>query len=225
AARGAGCSQPALCALLRRKRLLAQGSHTTWRQALAIGLAFCFPGDAGLLEWALESPIAAASASDPLARYERISPRLSFTEYVGLSMRSVHRWSRAHRNMGGGHGEAPLMLMRLYPKKKGGMGWIYVRPDRSSGSVGLKDRSRITARRQPNTTCAHPPARSADEKTAAIEAGTGKQLSVEFGAARRLRCTSALWDWAKWTVEKLDDTRTFLMELGDFRAYLYDLCQ
>ncbi|CAK0838668.1 unnamed protein product [Prorocentrum cordatum] len=203
-------------------------AHCTWRRALAIGLAFSFLGDTGLLEWALESPIVAANASDPLSRYERISPRLTFTVYVGLSMSSVHRWSRMCRNVG----EVVLTLMWLYPKMK----------------------------RQPNTTYAHFPALSADEKTAAIEAGTEKQFSMEFGAARWRSWVSLLgwarsaavamwatsswgtsggqiffawraalyfraWDWAKWMVEKLDDTHTFLMELDDFRAYLYDLYQ
>ncbi|CAK0835831.1 unnamed protein product [Prorocentrum cordatum] len=228
AARGVGCSQPTLYVLLPRERLLAQGFHTTCRRALAIGLAFSFLGDTGLLEWALESPILAGNASDPLSRYERISPRLSFTEYDGLSMSSEHRWSRMYRNTGGGQGEVVLMLMRPYPKKKGDMRWIYVRPVRSLGSVGCRDRSRITAKRQPNTTYAHFPALSAKEKTAAIGAGTEKQLSTSGGLicfAWRAALYFRAWDWAKWTVEKLDDTRKFLMELDDFGAYLYDLYQ
>ncbi|CAK0837708.1 unnamed protein product, partial [Prorocentrum cordatum] len=227
AARGVGCSQPTLYVLLPRERLLAQGFHTTWRRALAIGFAFSFLGDTRLLEWALESPILAANASHPLSRNEHISPRLSFTECVGLSMSSVHNWSRMYRNTGGGQGEVVLMLMRLYPLKSD-MRWIYVRPDRSLGSVDIEDRARITAERQPNATYAHFPALSAEEKTAAIEAGTEKQLSMEFGLvffAWRAALYFRAWHWAKWAVEKLDDSHTFLMELDGFRAYLCDLYQ
>ena len=80
--------------------------------------------------------------------------------------------------------DGPDVDEALLHEEKGDTRWIFVRPDRTLGSVDIKDRSRITAKRQPNINYEAFPTMTADEKTAAIEAGTEKQLSMEFGAAK-----------------------------------------
>ena len=81
-----GIVSPRLIERRFRQRISAE----VWRRALAIGLAFSFLGDTGLVEWALEAPL--VNETDPLTRYERVSPRISLSEYIGLSMSAVHRW-------------------------------------------------------------------------------------------------------------------------------------
>ena len=135
--------------------------------ALVASLA-AYTGDFGVLDPALQTPLV---PPDPegLPRYVRESKRLSFYDFFRLHMSTITRWSRMYRTTGNQRGELVLMVLRLAPKKRNDSRWVYVRPDRSLAVVDVKDRARISTRRQANWVYDAFPALTAEEKADVLE--------------------------------------------------------
>ncbi|CAK0877995.1 unnamed protein product [Prorocentrum cordatum] len=150
------------------------------------------------------------------------------------------------------------MVMRMHPKKKNDTRWIYVKPDRALGVGDIKDRSKLSSRRQQGWDYESFPALTASEKTDIMEKAKEKQLEAELylsnirGYVAYLSCfrsglvgTWGTWNWGstvgaafffwrvavyfnlwqcmRWTAEKLEDGHNLLLEVDDFRGYLFDL--
>ncbi|CAK0814918.1 unnamed protein product, partial [Prorocentrum cordatum] len=117
---------------------------------------------------------------DASLRYTRESERLSFYDYIRLHMSSVTRWSRFYRTTGPQRGQVVLLAMRMYPKKKNDTRWIYVKPDRALGVGDIKDRAKMSSRRQPGWDYEAFPALTAPEKADILEKAKEEQLEAEL---------------------------------------------
>ena len=124
--------------------------------------------DFGILDAFLGWPLAAPEDNVTL-RCTRESERLSFYDYLRVHASSVTRWSRFYKTVGPQRGQAVLMVMRMYPKKKNDTNWIYVKPDRTLGVGDIKDRAKLSSRRQQGWDIEAFPALTGAEKTEIVK--------------------------------------------------------
>ncbi|CAK0861817.1 unnamed protein product, partial [Prorocentrum cordatum] len=163
--------------VLAARALIVGTTARRWWLASAALLSYI--GDWGVLDSILSKPLVDPE-DDASLRYTRESERLSFYDYLRVHMSSVTRWSRFYRTTGPQRGQVVLLVVRMYPKKKNDTIWIYVKPDRALGAGDVKDRAKMSSRRQPGWDYEAFPTLTASEKTDILEKAKEKQLEAEL---------------------------------------------
>ena len=164
--------RPLAGVLAARARIVSTTAGRLWLAGAAL---LSYIGDLGVLDASLGRP--RTEPEDGTSwRHTRESGRRGFYDYFRVPASGVTRWSRFYLTIAPQRGQVVLLVMRMYPQKKSDTRWIYVRPDRGLGVGDIKDRTKISGRRQVGWDYEAFPALAAAEKSAVLEKAQEKQL-------------------------------------------------
>ena len=122
--------------------------------------------------------------------------RSSFLGFLGMS--SLGKWSRMYIKTTHNQSHVGLLVARLNKRKLGDSWWVYTKPDRTIDRIDVRDRRRVTARKQQGIDYEDFPVLTREAKKTIEEDARDLIIQVESRKnARSVRLKGAIgWPWA-----------------------------